>query len=151
MTDPSCSSRKKVLVIDDEPSIVTYLTMVLEDDGYEVCSTTDAELAMAVAREQTPDLILLDIMMPKRSGIALYQDLKLAPALRAIPVVFVSAFSRTNDFRPGSFRKMVPDERVPIPDAYVEKPVDVPSFLETVASLIRSGAGEPAVGGGEGP
>ena len=145
MTEPSVPDSKKVLVIDDEPSIVTYLTTVLEDEGYETCSATDAEEALAVAREQRPDLITLDIMMPKRSGIALYQDLKLDAEFHGIPVVFVSAFSRANDFRPASFRKMVPDERVPIPEAYVEKPIDVAAFLEMVASLIGSVASETSV------
>jgi CheY-like chemotaxis protein len=136
MTDSSRATRRKILVVDDEPSIVAYLTSLLEDNGYETCSVTDAMEAMTAVREESPDLITLDIMMPKRSGITLYQDLKLDPELRTIPIVFVSAFSRTNDFRPGSFRKMVPDERVPVPEAYIEKPIDIPVFLEAVASLL---------------
>ena len=137
-------------MIDDESSIIAYLTTVLEDEGYETCSATDAEEGLDVARKQLPDLITLDIMMPKRSGIALYRDLKLDSELCGIPVMFLSAFSRNNDFRPASFRKMIPDERVPIPEAYVEKPIDVAAFLETVASLIRSVASETSAYKGEG-
>jgi len=150
MTELSASSSKKVLVIDDELSIVAYLMAVLEDEGYKTCSATDAEEGLAVAREQLPDLITLDIMMPKRSGIALYRDLKLDSELCGIPVILVSAFSQNNDFRPASFRKIVPDERIPIPEAYVEKPIDVAAFLETVASLVRSVASETSADGGEG-
>jgi len=151
MTDPSAPDRKKVLVIDDEPSIVTYLVTVLEDEGHETCSATDAEEALIVAREQRPDLITLDIMMPKRSGIALYQDLKLDSALCDTPVIFVSAFTRANSFRPDSFRRMVPDERVPIPEAYIEKPINVASFLDTVHRLSGATASEIATNGGEAP
>ncbi len=132
------SDHKKILVIDDEPSIVAYLTAVLEDEGYAVCSTTQAEEAFDMARSERPDLVTLDIMMPKLSGITVYQELKLDPELGRTPIVFVSAFSRTNDFRDRSFRKIIPDERVPMPEAYIEKPIDVPLFLDTVASLTDS-------------
>jgi CheY-like chemotaxis protein len=151
MIEESSSDIRKVLVIDDEQAIVTYLRTVLEDEGYETCSAGDAEEALAVAREQQPDLITLDIMMPKRSGIALYQDLKLDPGLCRIPVVLVSAFSRNNDFRSVSFRKIVSDERVPVPEAYVEKPINVADFLKTVASLIKPVASDASAGGGESP
>ncbi len=139
------------MVIDDESSIIAYLTTVLEDEGYDTCSAMDAEEAVAVARQQQPDLITLDIMMPKRSGIALYQQLKLDDNLRRIPVVFVSAFSRSSGVGPASFRKMIPDERVPVPDVYLEKPVAVPEFLETVASLIESTEADAGPGSGEAP
>ena len=137
MTMPSSENRKKILVIDDELSIIAYLTTVLEDNGYETCSATDPEKGLAIACEQLPDLITLDIMMPKRSGVALYQDIKLDPQLRGIPVIFVTAFSRTDDLWPAAFRKMVPDGRIPLPEAYLEKPIDVDVFLETVTFVIR--------------
>jgi CheY-like chemotaxis protein len=89
--------KKKILVVDDESSIVTYLTTVLEDAGYEACSAMAPEEAWATAHEERPDVITLDIMMPKRSGFALYQDLKLDPVLCNTPLVFVTAFSRTDD------------------------------------------------------
>ena len=149
MTDSCSSRRRKVLVVDDESSIVVYLTTVLDDEGYETCSATDAAEALTVAREQRPDLITLDIMMPKRSGLALYRDLKLDSQLCSIPVIFVSAFSRHNDFRPASFRKIVPDERIPIPEAYVAKPIDVASFLKTVAFLMKSVTSGTSANGGE--
>ena len=140
MTEPSTSTGKKVLVIDDEPSIISYLVTVLEDRGYATSSATNAEEGLAVARRQRPDLITLDIMMPKRSGVALYQDLKLDSQLGDIPVIIVSAFNRGNDIPPGSFRKVVRDERIPMPEAYMEKPIVLASFLETVTSLIGSAA-----------
>ena len=136
MTTVSSQDERKVLVIDDESSIITYLTTLLEDHGYETCHTGDPRAALAMAREQRPDLITLDVMMPRQSGVALYQEFKLAPELREVPVVFVSAFSRSSGLGPASFRETVPDERIPPPDAYIEKPVIVAEFLETVAALI---------------
>jgi len=148
MTMTSSADRKKILVIDDESSIIAYLTTVLEDNGYQTCSATDPQTALAVAREQSPDLVTLDIMMPKRSGVALYQDIKRDPQLRRIPVIFVTAFSRTDDFWPTAFRRVVPDGRIPLPEAYVEKPIHLATFLETVAFLIRCAAPEIKVSGG---
>ncbi len=134
----SSSDKKRILVIDDELSIITYLTTLLEDEGYEPLCATDAETALEIAREQLPDLITLDVMMPRRSGIRLYHELKLDPALRDIPVVFVSAFSRSSSVGPERFRKMVPDERIPVPEFYFEKPVNVPEFLKAVKTLIEA-------------
>lgn len=143
MTAPSAPAGKKILVIDDELSILAYLTTVLEDNGYETCSVADAEDALAVAREQSPDLITLDIMMPRRSGVALYQELKLDAQLRKIPVMFLSAFSRSSTVGPAAFRKLIPDERVPVPEVYLEKPVVVSEFLESVAALLEPAQAEP--------
>lgn len=136
------------MVVDDESSIIAYLTTLLEDNGYETFSAMDAEQALAVIGDQRPDLITLDIMMPKHSGIALYRDLKLDPGLRGIPVVFVTAFNRLSDVGPASFHRMIKDEGVPSPEAYIEKPVVVVEFLETVARLIELADSEPTPGGG---
>ncbi len=148
MTEPCSSDRKTVLVIDDESSIIAYLTTVLEDEGYETCSANDCEEGMAAAREQRPDLITLDIMMPKRSGLSLYRDLKLDSELSSIPVIFVTAFNRGHDLWPTAFRRMVPDGQVPLPEGYVEKPIDVAAFLETVTFLIRCAAMKASANGG---
>jgi CheY-like chemotaxis protein len=149
MVKPRTSDRKKVLVIDDEPGIVAYLTTVLEDEGFDSCSAVDAHEGLAAAREQMPDLITLDVMMPKKSGIAMYQELKLDSDLREIPVIFISAFGRNNDFRPESFRKMLPDENIPVPDAHLEKPIDVANFVATVNSLVGTAGSPTVVGGGK--
>lgn len=127
---------KKVLIIDDEPAIVAYLAAVLEDNGYATCSTTDPLQGVELACEEAPDVICLDIMMPNQSGLALYRTMKLHPGTRAVPVIFVSAFSREKDLRLGFFRKYFPDERIPKPAAYVEKPINIRGFLEIVASVI---------------
>jgi len=148
MTATSSSDGKKVLVIDDESSIIAYLTTVLEDEGYETCSATDVEEGLAVVREQLPDLITLDIMMPKRSGLAIYRDIKLDSQLQSIPVIFVTAFNRANDLWPAAFRRMVPDGAVPLPEGYIEKPIDVEVFLETVTFLIRCAAPKASANGG---
>ena len=93
---------------------------------------------MVLARKHRPDLICLDIMMPKRTGIALYEDFKSDPDLKAIPVIFVSAFSQVHDMKlPEYFHKVVSERaEIPDPEAYVEKPIKPTEFIDIVASVI---------------
>lgn len=126
----------KILVIDDEETIVTYLTLVLEDSGYETLSACDADEGLVLARREGPDLITLDIMMPKRSGLSLFAEMKRDVELASIPVVIVSGFTTLCDLRdPAAFQKIVRDPTIPRPEACFEKPVDLPAFLAAVEEL----------------
>lgn len=128
---------KKVLVVDDERSIVTYLTAVLEDHGYGTCSAADGLEGLEVARREKPDLICMDVMMPKRSGISLYEQVRKDRALRAVPVVFISAYNHVRDLRdPAAFRKIITDKTIPQPEVCLEKPITVPDFVEAIEKLI---------------
>ena len=125
-----------VLIVDDEPDVVTYLGMLLEDAGYRVRSAGDADAALVEMRRQRPDLISLDIMMPRRSGISLYRQMKTDPELKNIPAIVVTAFSCLEDFAGQRFRKLIPNPSVPEPEAFLEKPVDTERFLDTVVAII---------------
>src|SRR5918993_261661 len=87
-----------ILTVDDTPENLEILRMRLEAHGYEVAEATDGDEALARAREFGPDLILLDIMMPKRDGISVVRELKRDADLRAIPVILVTAKADTKDF-----------------------------------------------------
>jgi len=128
-----------VLVVDDEPDVVTYLTTLLEDHGYRTRSAGDADSAISEMRARTPDLICVDIMMPRRSGLSLYHQVKTDPGLKDIPIIVVSAFSRLEDFTGHRFRRLFPDESVPEPTDFIEKPVNVEHFLETVERALSAG------------
>ena len=132
---------KKVLVVDDEKSIVIYLTTVLEDSGYAARSAMDGQEGLGMARREQPDLICLDVMMPKRSGVSLYEEIRRDPELHSTPVMFISAYNRIRDLRnPVTFRKMIPDLAIPQPDLCMEKPIKVPEFLEAVSKLTGQAA-----------
>lgn len=138
MYKPADNEKMKVLVIDDEPTIIVYLVTVLEDHGFVTCSATDADGGLLNAKKEHPDLICLDIMMPKRSGISLYQELKQDPATRDIPVIFISAFNQVRDLRePTVFRKMIPDQTIPMPQACIEKPIVVDDFIQSIEKNIH--------------
>ncbi len=128
--------RKKILVVDDEPDVVAYFDMLLDDHGYKVLQARSAKEALAIMEKNRPDLICLDIMMPKKSGIAFYHEFKLDDRFKSIPAIFISAFSLARDFYGEGFRKLIPDTSVPEPLAYLEKPVQVEKLLEVIKQTI---------------
>ncbi len=128
---------KSVLVVDDEPDVMTYLVAVLEGAGYAPYSADSVEGGLKLLEEVTPDLICLDIMMPKESGISMYLRLKQDHDLKSIPVMIISGVEHSGE---GVFRSFVPDESVPAPECFMEKPIDVESYIRTIGKLTSSGA-----------
>lgn len=87
----------KILIVDDEPDIVTLVRVILERDGYWVVSATNGDEALAVAQSEIPDLILLDLVMPGKSGLEVCRILKSIPKTRNVPVVMFTALGRDVD------------------------------------------------------
>ena len=84
---------KKIMVIDDDPAVVAYLTTLFEDNGYTTCSAWDAAEGIEVARRQRPDLITLDLEMPGEWGPRFYRQISMDETLKHIPVVVISGLS----------------------------------------------------------
>jgi len=124
--------RKKILIVDDEIDIIIYLDTLLKDNGYEVLKARSAGEAREIMEQVRPDLVCLDIMMPKRSGIALYREFKTDDRFKDIPAIFITAFSLTRDFEGGELKRLIQDKRVPEPYAFIEKPIQVPKLLEAI-------------------
>jgi len=126
---------KKVLIVDDEEDIVIYLATLLENNGYRVFQARSIEEAEKRIAQETPDLICLDIMMPKQTGIAFYRELKLDERTQHIPAVFISALSNAPDFLDREFRTLIHNKNIPKPAAYLEKPVDVEKLIQLIQDL----------------
>ncbi|MEW5945351.1 MAG: response regulator [bacterium] len=133
-------SKGRVLVVDDEPDIVEYLTTLLQENGYETEHAGDADEGMLKTRGFSPHLICMDIMMPKKTGLAMLRTLRRDPGLRQIPVMLVTAFGKTSDFSFVQLKELVAGEGMTPPDACMEKPIDRNLFIETVGRLIGKGA-----------
>jgi len=124
------SDKKLVLVIDDDPDIVTFLSALLEDNGYAVDSAADGLEGLEKTRSLKPDVILLDITMPEKSGVRFYRDVRGDDELKSIPVIIVTGVMQ-------EFRQFIHTRRqVPPPDGYIQKPVDKARLLEAVASVL---------------
>ena len=136
MSNPEPSPKRKVLVIDDEPHVVTYLETLLQDHGYATLSAGNGQEAMEKTRQEKPDLICLDITMPEQSGIRYYRDLKEDPELKAIPVLVVTAVTGYGG-DPEPFRHFLSTRRhVPPPEGFFSKPIDRDEFLAAVKKLL---------------
>jgi DNA-binding response OmpR family regulator len=123
---------KKILIVDDEPDVVNYLTAVLESNGYRPYSAQDIKTAMQIVKKIHPDLICLDIVMPKETGISFYLKLQQEKKYKNIPVMIISGIIESEKF---NFRTYVKDESVPLPQCYMEKPVDIKNFIFNIEQL----------------
>jgi CheY-like chemotaxis protein len=129
---------KTVLIVDDERDVVVYMSTLLQQSGYAVLSAATASEGLELARENSPDLVCLDIMMPGELGISVYNALRRDRKLASIPVLIISGVAQEKEF---DFREYVPDRSIPSPEGYMEKPINVDRFLQLVKKL--SGSGRP--------
>jgi len=90
MTSPS---GRKVLVVDDEPDMLLYLSALLEDNGYEPSTAVDGVHAWEAMEEERPDLVILDLRMPRQTGLQLYRAMLSSETLKDIPVIFISGMT----------------------------------------------------------
>ena len=128
--------RKRILVLDDEPSVVTYLETLLQDNGYDTVSAGDGREGIEKVRSDKPDLITLDISMPEKSGIRFYREIKEDPDLAAIPVVVVTGVTGYGG-KPEDFQKFISSrKKVPPPDAFIAKPIDQAELLGEIKKLL---------------
>ncbi len=119
---------KKILIVEDNELNMKLFHDLLEAQGYDILQTRDGMEALKLAREKTPDLILMDIQLPEVSGLEVTKWLKEDDNLRAIPVIAVTAFAMKGDeekIREGGC------------EAYIAKPISVTNFLETVEKFLR--------------
>jgi CheY-like chemotaxis protein len=114
---------KKILVVDDEPHLVKYLTIFLQDCGYETCSAADGEQALEVLRREKPDLVTLDLQMPNETGTRFYRNLTKDKEFKDIPVIVISG---------------IPGRHLAVskPVAVFEKPIDREALLSAIKKTI---------------
>ena len=122
------SKARKVLIADDEPDILEILKYNLVEQGYEVVTAKDGDEALEKARRTMPDLVILDIMMPRKTGVEVCQIMRTQPAFKDTLIMFLTA---------------VNDEGTQIKgletgaDDYVSKPISPKVFLSRVNALFR--------------
>ena len=127
---------KKVLIVDDEPSVVSYLEMLLQDSGYDTITAGDGSAALDMVRSEGPDLVTLDISMPKASGTRFYKEVRTDPDLKGVPVIIVTAVTGYGG-DPHGYEKFISNRSmVPPPEGFFPKPIDREEFLATVNKLL---------------
>lgn len=118
---------KTILVVEDNELNMKLFHDLLEVQGYNILQTGDGNEALRLAKEHHPDLILMDIQLPEKSGLDVTREIKAEPAIREIPVIAVTAFAMKDD-----------EERIRAAgcDDYLAKPISVTEFLEKVKRVL---------------
>ena len=122
---------KKVLIADDEPSIVTAVEFLLRREGYEVCIARDGAEALALIESARPDLVVLDVMMPQKSGYEICRSIRERDEWRGIKVIMLSAKGRDAEVSKGMTMGA---------DIYVTKPFSTRDLMSRVKALLEPGA-----------
>ena len=126
-----CEQGKLILVVDDEAHVRSYLKTILIDEGFRVTTAADGIDALEKIKEEKPDLISLDLVMPKRSGMKFYKDLQTNPEWKGIPTLIVTGHAR-DDLGREDFQ----DLTVSGPGFYLEKPVKPQHYIEAVKKML---------------
>jgi len=124
---------KKILIIDDEPDVASFFRTILEDQGHTILAASDASEGMERLREGSPDLILLDLVMPGKTGVQFFGELKKDDRFKDIPIILVTGIGNEMG---GDHRKFFEGLRSRVPAAYLEKPVDAATLLKTVNRVL---------------
>ena len=127
--------KKKVLIVDDDPDMRTYLESVLTEAGYETTVASDGDVGFETARKLRPDAITLDIIMERETGVKFYRKVVKDPDLKGVPVIIISGLS--------SYKQLFGRDHatMPKPAAFLEKPFD-PN--ELTAELDKAIAAKPS-------
>lgn len=122
--------KKRILVVDDERDLLEMVTLRLKAQGYEVITACDGEQGLDKARREKPDLIILDLMLPKIDGYKVCRMLKFDEKYKKIPIIMFTARAQDKDEKLG-FEVGA--------DAYLNKPFDPDFFLAKIEELIKQG------------
>jgi Fe-S oxidoreductase len=122
---------RKILVADDEPDFVTYISAILEDNGAEVIKAYDGKQALELARLEKPDLITLDISMPGKSGVEVFDDIKKDKDLSSIPICIITG-------KP-ELRKLIYEHPDSHPAGYIDKPITEEGLILNLRKIFEVG------------
>lgn len=124
------SETNKILIVDDEEDVLAYFEAIFNDNGYDTLLAQDGIKGFELAKSEKPDLITLDITMPKQSGLKMYRQFKDHPELKNIPVIIITAH---DDFL-GIFLDDL--KKFALPEGIFYKPIDPKKILKLIAEIF---------------
>ncbi len=126
------TDKKYILVVDDDPDLVETIAMMLESNGFEVGKAYDGIEGEEAIKQRRPDLIILDVMMPRKDGYKLCAELKSNPDTEDIPIILLTAVGEAVP----TTRYTHADGMSTEADEYIAKPIDTQSLLEAIRRLL---------------
>ncbi len=127
---------KKVLVVDDDPDVRSFVVTVLEENQYAPLVAEDGVEGLEKIKKEAPDLVVLDVLMPRSSGIRLYRTLKTEDEFKTIPVVMFTGISLRSFLKSQKLLEEFKGQAVPEPEIYLEKPVEPDELANAVKKMI---------------
>lgn len=128
------ADNKVAVVIDDEPDVCRYIASILQEHGFETRTAHEAQTGEELIREDSPDLICLDLMMPGRTGIQLFIRLKKDPATSQIPLIMITGIKEQMNI---DWKEIAGGLRTRKPDGFIEKPVDPVRLMRVVEDVLE--------------
>jgi CheY-like chemotaxis protein len=127
---------KKILVIDDEADAVIYMETLLQDNGYDTVSAFNGQEGLEKTKSENPDLVILDVSMPEKSGMRFYKEVKSDPDLQSIPIVFVTGVTGYA-YDKDALRKFIGSRSsIPDPEGFFSKPIEREGFLKKIDEIL---------------
>ena len=127
---------KKVLVVDDDPDVRLFSFTVLEENGYTPLEAANGEEGLKMIKQERPELIILDVLMPRQSGIRLYRELKTDKSFKDIPIIILSGIAKKTFLRSQKALTEFGGKEVPEPKVYLEKPVEPEVLTEEIKKIL---------------
>lgn len=127
---------QKVLVVDDDPDVQLFSVTVLEENGFTPLTANDGHEGMDIIRQELPALVILDVLMPRESGIKLYRTLRTETKYKSIPVIVLSGISKRSFLRSQNALSEFGGDAVPEPNIYLEKPVEPEELAKAIKSVL---------------
>jgi len=127
-------AKKTVLIVDEDPDVRQFVHAVLELDGYDFIEAINGQVAYEKAKEHQPDLIVMDVQMPRKDGLSALYDLRNDPDTKGIPVILLTGVAETTGVRFSA--DTVEEFMGERPDAYIDKPADPDHLRETARKLL---------------
>lgn len=127
---------KKVLIVDDDPDVRLFNATVVEESGYIPVEAENGEEGLKMVKEEAPDLVILDVLMPRQSGIRLYRELKTDKSLRNVKVIMLSGVAKRTFMRSQKALTEFGGDKVPDPEVYIEKPVEPEELAAAIKKML---------------
>ena len=128
---------KTVLIVDDDPDVRLFNTTVVEENGYTPLEASNGEEGLEMIKTSKPDLVILDVLMPKQSGIRLYRELKTNKSFKNIQVIVLSGIAKKTFLRSQRALTEFGDTSVPEPEVYLEKPVEPDVLAAEINKILN--------------